>query len=295
MGSLPRCPICGDASAPLPRRNFGLHRTVVCRRCTLEYLLPQPTREETLALYADEGYYRSGAGSYGYPDYEAEREAIARTGHRRLRRLLRYNPGRDLIEVGAAYGYFLQVAQDSGFNVAALEVSDAAVARLRTQFDHVHHGELAEAGLCNAFDVVVLFDTIEHLHDPRAFVEAAHQALRPGGLLAFTTPNNRSMSARLLGKRWWSYRVPEHLYYFNRRSLEHLLHGRFQIVAAHPDSQYFSVKALVARLRARSPRIGRAAEVAVRALHLERLMVLVPNGMGFYIAVSTDGPRPSSA
>jgi SAM-dependent methyltransferase len=68
-----------------------------------------------------------------------------------------------------------------------------------------------------------MFDTIEHLFDPRAVLESIGRALVPGGLLLVGTPNFRSLSRALLGLDWAVLSPLEHLYYFEEPTLRRLL------------------------------------------------------------------------
>ena len=73
------------------------------------------------------------------------------------------------------------------------------------------------------FDAAVMFDTIEHLFDPRAALTSIARALVPGGLLLIGTPNFRALSRRLLGTSWAVLSPLEHLYYFDERTLRRLV------------------------------------------------------------------------
>ena len=65
-----------------------------------------------------------------------------------------------------------------------------------------------------AFDAAVMFDTIEHLFDPRASLASAARALVPGGRLLVATPNFRALSRSLMGSAWAVLSPLEHMYYF---------------------------------------------------------------------------------
>jgi SAM-dependent methyltransferase len=67
------------------------------------------------------------------------------------------------------------------------------------------------------FDIVSVIDVIEHVSDPLALLREASAYLAPGGVLAVVTPDVGSVAARLLGQRWWHFRLA-HVCYFNKRS-----------------------------------------------------------------------------
>ena len=103
-------------------------------------------------------------------------------------------------------------------------MSDLAARRLREEGFIVHVGTMeALAGGLGAYDVVVMTETIEHVREPRLLMEATVRVIRPGGALYLTTPHVDSLSRRLLGARWRPIEVPEHLFYFNPRSMRRLL------------------------------------------------------------------------
>ena len=83
------------------------------------------------------------------------------------------------------------------------------------------------------FDLVTFWEVIEHVPDPRAFFEIVAGVLKPGGLVAFSTPDAGSLVARVLGSRWLGWqKIPEHLFFFDLRSLTYLLtHAGFEVVS----------------------------------------------------------------
>ena len=72
-------------------------------------------------------------------------------------------------------------------------------------------------------DLVTMLLTIEHLPDPKGVLQAAHRLLRPGGVLIIATHDVEGLWPRVVGARWRHFNVPEHVYYFSRRTLTRLL------------------------------------------------------------------------
>jgi SAM-dependent methyltransferase len=102
----------------------------------------------------------------------------------------------------------------------------------------------------DAFDLVTLWDVLEHLADPHAAIAEAARLLRAGGRLVLTTGDVGSLAARVSGARWHLFTIPEHLFFYTRRSLRMLLaaHG-FRIERERVESSLYTLGYLVERLR----------------------------------------------
>jgi SAM-dependent methyltransferase len=86
---------------------------------------------------------------------------------------------------------------------------------------------------------ITMFHVLEHLHDPRAYLGAAHEILAPGGRLIVQVPNAASWQFRLLGRAWNGVDVPRHLFDYRDCDVERLLtDAGFQVVRR----KYFSLR-----------------------------------------------------
>lgn len=211
--SLGPCQACGAAGSFSPHwPALSIGRCGECGLLTADVGAIDPAR-----LY-DERYFVDGE----YRNY-AEDEAEIRGNFRRmLRRLRRYAPGPRLLEIGSAYGFFLETALPEFPEATGIEVSAAASAAARARGLDVVTGDVLSMDRPPPrapFDVVCLWDTIEHLERPGDVVARAAGWLRPGGLLALTTGDAGSLVARVRGRRWRLVHPPTHVHYFDRRSL----------------------------------------------------------------------------
>src|SRR5207247_3222651 len=116
---------------------------------------------------------------------------------------------------------------------------------------NVDDGTLAEADFSRgAFDVITMWDVIEHLADPQQELRHAHTLLRAGGLLALSTMNVETWFPRLLGRRWPWY-MQMHLYYFTPATLSQMLkRAGFEMIEAVPHKRAARLAYLVSRLEA---------------------------------------------
>jgi dolichol-phosphate mannosyltransferase len=161
------------------------------------------------------------------PVYLREEHGRIRTFDRLLDEIAdQRSPGGSLLDVGCYTGVFLDRARKRGWEVTGLEPSQWAARVARSRGLNVSNSLLSEADLApESFDVITVWDVIEHFGDPMAEVERLQRLLRPGGLLALSTMDVESGFARLLGPRWpWFMRM--HLYYFSPETLRAML-GRY--------------------------------------------------------------------
>ena len=149
-----------------------------------------------------------------WPSKEAYRRLLQRTARlvRRIEGLL--NKSRDeihLLDVGCSSGAFLAAAASLGLRVEGVEPA-ARPAETATKMGlAVHHGLLQDLDLpARAFDVLTLFEVIEHVQDPLSLLRACRHVLRPDGLLVIRTGSTESWTARLLRARWEYFRLERH-------------------------------------------------------------------------------------
>lgn len=177
------------------------------------------TPEMFHALYTT-GYFKGGE----YEDYEEEAQALRYNFRKRLADLKKRHPqGGTLWEIGCAYGFFLEAAQEF-FDASGCDIAEDAVASgvadrgVKAQcVDYLQHDEGGD------YDVVCLWDTVEHLARPDLYLEKAYGALKEGGSLALSTGDIASLWARIRGRHWRLIHPPTHVHYFTPKSMETLL------------------------------------------------------------------------
>ncbi|MEX2527300.1 MAG: class I SAM-dependent methyltransferase [Gemmatimonadota bacterium] len=283
-----KCEVCGSTrSEPVYQvEGFSIVR---CSQCRLVYVLNPPAPDATGDLYDDA--YWEGTDVPGYGGYEA-REASKRLHARSLLALVETHAPRvgRLLEVGCAYGYFLDEARRLGWEVQGLEPSPPAARFARDRMGLPVTEERLEdfargwgddpAGKPSVgYDAVVLWDVIEHLPEPRTTLQAARELLRPGGILALSTGDVDSFASRIHGKDWSLITPPWHLFYFSRRTLSTLLEGvGFQVewvggdgvVAADPSAKRRHLPPFVERLL-----LSRAVVAGMRKLGAGQICFMV--------------------
>ncbi|MBZ0291342.1 MAG: class I SAM-dependent methyltransferase [Anaerolineae bacterium] len=265
------CNLCGsDAREPFcPENGLGL---VQCQQCGLVYVSPRPDAKELYALYGETYFHNNESGVVGYSNYIKDEGNIRKTSNRRLTLLERFiQPGR-LLDVGCAVGFFIDEAHKRGWQVEGLDVSSFAVEYARDHFGvDAQNGSLTELDYePGAYDMVTMWDVIEHVPDPKAYIERAAQLLRPGGIVALATPDVDSLPARLTGKRWVGYKLSEeHIYYFSIKTLSQMLEAAgFEVVDVRHVGKYVTLRLFLDRLGMYAPWLAKLLELGERAFKL---------------------------
>jgi SAM-dependent methyltransferase len=219
--SLP-CPACGSTTRHLYL--FSKHGCDIlqCVECGIG-------RTEAAGFDPSSYYtqdYFSGGHLDGYADYRGAEFVLRREFARVVAFVRRHCRGGKLLEIGCAYGFFLQEAK-AHFDVSGIELAQEAAAHCRRCGLNVLDGVADEDNLrqIGPIDAVVLLDVIEHLADPRKTVELCARQLKPGGVLVLTTGDFGSLLARLSGATWRLMTPPQHLWFFTRDSMQRLSTG----------------------------------------------------------------------
>ena len=215
------CPSCESKEIKFFTRKNN-YDIFCCKLCKLIFVWPLP--KNTVNTYSG-NYFKGASNGFGYVDYEQDKSVMISTFNRCLEKIEKVLPDKgNLLDVGAATGYFIKIAENRGWNAEGLEISQYAVDQARKQNLNVRQGTLSVADYQpEAFDLVTLWDVIEHLSNPKSDILTVYNILKRGGVIAINTPDTSSFFAKLTGKYWHLLVPPEHLIYFNPQNLGDLL------------------------------------------------------------------------
>jgi SAM-dependent methyltransferase len=268
------CPACGSARtrAAWTAGNCRFRR---CRDCATLWVENPPAPGELEPLYSDRSYFENpsfgeATGYRGYLDYLGDRDEIEAKFAAVLAHVEAQVEVGKLLDVGAGPGLLVAAAGARGWDASGVDLNPWAAAFARDQLRvEVRQGGVDTnlAAPCS-LDALTMMDLVEHLPDPAVAVDAANQALRPGGVLAVLTPDAGSRVSRALGRRWpEAIRAPEHLTLFSARGLAKLLaaHG-FETIGFHSVGKASSLATLAADVAPVAPRTVGAAGRLLAAL-----------------------------
>ncbi len=255
-------------------------RLVKCRGCGLHYVNPRLPADLIFSSYAegeDETYVSQLAAR--------ERTFTASLVH--IERLA--GEGRKLLDIGTAAGAFVAAASRRGWDAEGCEPN-----RWLGEWGARHYGIRIRQGsvfdqdyAVGSFDVVTLWDVIEHTPNPRDVLDRCRELLKPGGLLIVNYPDIGSWIARALGRNWL-FLTSVHLWYFDRTTMRRLLEATgFEVGIVRPHYQRLELDYILFRGSILSGALSRVARALIRPLGIGRAQVPYWLGQTFVAARRT--------
>ncbi|WP_271077820.1 class I SAM-dependent methyltransferase [Aurantiacibacter sp. MUD61] len=219
------CNMCGSAACEnlFTKKDY---RLVCCTNCGLAYIANPPDAEGITAIYTAKSNYHDQLLDSGSDEYRRQRRTARQ--HMQMLRQFRTDPdGLSVLDIGCSSGIFLDEARSAGMVSTGAEISPETAEFARKHFGlSIHQGDWRGAEFADAsFDVITLFDVIEHLPDPLGELEALHRLLKAGGLLLLSTPDIDGLFPRAsypLAKTldYWPHpEPPHHLFQFSQKTL----------------------------------------------------------------------------
>ena len=196
-----------------------------CQTCHYVFADLSLTDDDFAELY-NQHFFREGE----WIDYAADRKFISknfRLRRRVLRRFLQPARHQHLLEIGSAYGFFLDLVRADFQTIEGIDLTEEGVRHTQEQLGLAAvHGDFLKHDFGNRqFDVVCMWDTIEHLRRPDLYLQKISDCTEPGALLTITTGDIASLNARLRGEQWRMIHPPTHAHYFSSETLARLLNA----------------------------------------------------------------------
>lgn len=247
--SHPACLACGSADIQSEFERGG-YSYIRCKNCNTLYVGEKLTTGDVHVHY-NEDYYEAdnaeGEDRQGYPSYREGRTSLLQGFEQKLNFVRRFASAGRLLDAGAAYGYFVKVAEPY-FQSSGLEVSEYAAKVAREEFQaDVIQGDIEHTRFGDAeFDVVVMWDIIEHVIHPEVAIREVCRILKPGGYLFISTDDAANWLPRLLGKHWWALAAPLHLCHFSKNGITRLCANAGLVdIEFHSDPRHYTIPGII--------------------------------------------------
>lgn len=272
------CPV--GCNAPLATTSYVLPEGALLRCVACGQLISQCSEE----------YYRRSMQEFDDPQgtlpavgSEQRRARRSKSFLDKIAKLLGQPPKKiRLLDVGCSSGAFLNTAAKLGFQTEGVEPAPKAAATARAAGLNVRQGLLQEAGYTDGqFDVITLFEVIEHLQKPLELLHECRRILGPGGILLIGTGNASSWSMAMMGAYWEYLHIAKHgghISFFSPESIASIAQrGGFSVEAVHTRGVRFFEKGDCAKP------VYRIAKLAGELLNVFAAMMNKGHDMAVYL------------
>lgn len=221
-----KCEVCGNNnvdkfSLKFSRQDF---KVVHCNICEFDFIPQYYRKDIPYENYRDEAVLESVRKGNNYIKFR--RHKI------RIELIKKFQKSGKLYDVGVGWGHFLHTAQTLGFESSGVEISELmhhyACKDLKLNVSHndFYNLDLAE----NSFDIVTMWDVLEHISEPSKAVEKVNYILKKDGYFVLQVPQIDSKVAKRQ-KQNWSMMSIEHINYFSKNSVKTLLKNQgFEVI-----------------------------------------------------------------
>jgi len=284
------CNLCQGTEGTFLLEKEG-YSIVKCNKCSLIFAkLVKPI--DYINLYSANYFNVEGTkGGIGYRNYLADKKAYQLYFQKKLLQILHYKKKGNFLDIGCALGFLLNLAQKKGYKVSGLDVSKYAVKFIRRKLGtKVYLGQLQQMKLpANYFDIITSFESMEHVENPLGFLREIKRILKPGGYFFATTPNQKGIWPKIMGKRWFSYKPPEHLYYFDFQTIKKMVErAGLEVVEVKRDIfRGFPLYHLIERFGYYYPILQRISRIFlwfIKKLHWDKINIPIYLGQIWLVA-----------
>lgn len=245
---------------------MGTQHIVRCKECGLVYVNPRVEEELVIDAYsnAEDELYVSQA------------DGRQKTFKKALKLVERFRPSKGkILDVGCAAGFFLNVAKKSGWETFGVEPSKWLGEWGNKNFGlNIVNGVLKEGNFKeDYFDVVTMWDVLEHTPDPISELKEVNRVLKKDGVVIINFPDVGSWMAKAAGRNWWFF-LSVHLYHFTPKTLTKMLEkSGLRVISVKPHIQTLGLGHLVKMIGLYNKFLSNIALKAVNVLRLTNLQI----------------------
>lgn len=221
-----KCPVCEnvDLSSFAVRYRDANFLVVECRKCRFGFV-----PKENQSHITDYSHYKDRCTAE--ETMHGNQWLKIQVNLDRYSLIRRFMPKGRILDVGSGWGHFVLAGRQTPYDVTGVEVSTEscffATHELEVSVRNISFYDLDEP---STYNVVTMWDVLEHIHDPERFTQKAHIVLKDNGIVVIKVPRADALIARILGKYWW-HLGSGHVNYFSISTITQLLKkSGFQVI-----------------------------------------------------------------
>ncbi len=201
----------------------NMFKVVSCNNCGLQYVANPPDEKGVSDIYTEE-YFTGDSSKFGYIDYLEEEKYNKINQEKIINNIEKFVKGGRVLDVGCASGGFLKLLNET-WDKYGIDVSSYISKFAKELLDcKIIEGEFINTSfMYESFDVITFLDSLDHMKNPIVSLEKAFHLLKKDGLIVITCGDTNSLFAKIMGRRWYLYIPPTHLFFFSRDTLERIL------------------------------------------------------------------------
>ncbi|MDC0968001.1 class I SAM-dependent methyltransferase [Alphaproteobacteria bacterium] len=226
-----KCPICDSERKKILFKKFNTE-ILNCLNCNhiYSYKIPKKIKE----AYSNSHHQNQSLKSYD----SIRKYRINRFAKERINLILKYKKKGNFLDYGCGTGWLIEHAKTKFKNIEGYEptkeLSEITSKKLDINvFDDFKNRRYKK------YDIITLYDVIEHVINPKSFINDIHKIMNKNSLLVIYTPNSNSLSFNYLKEKSNLVIPPLHLHFFNYDSLNYLIKRNFKIL--HNETKGFDI------------------------------------------------------
>lgn len=246
---------------------FGKHGPIVeCKKCGLIYV-DEPISQKQVSTY-----YEVVNDNLYFQEQPARKKTFS--GYlKRLEEL--YLEKRKILDVGTNTGLFVKLAKDRGWQAFGLEPNKWAVEYAKKNYNINLINKSFEKNIFpkESFDVITMWDVIEHFTDPVREIKKVYEYLRPEGMFVFSTTDPQSPLARIMGTHWPWYMEMHRVFLSQKTAKKYLENIGFRKIIFKPHFRSLSLEYLATRLEAINHFLAIIASKIIKTLKISKIII----------------------
>ena len=211
-----RCIVCGNQDKSRFSKKYFKENCIVveCQNCSFHFIPPYFRQQIDYTAYKSEETGKQVAKADVW--LKIQRNLL------RYRLIQKYKKSGDVFDIGCGFGHFLLTGKQLGYNVTGVEMSKANLDYIRKNLDlEVQEKNFLDVKEDKKYDIMTLWDVLEHMDDADKIIAKVSVMLKPGGTIFIQVPQIDSFFARLLKDKWWEMGL-DHVNYFSHKTIKQL-------------------------------------------------------------------------